>query len=1148
VLLLAGILVALPVGLLQIPSVQRSATAFAEKQLSALLHTKVTVESLEATWLSRLALRNLTIDDLNGKPLMQVSNLTVGFKLLPAFKGKVELTTVRMFGFTLRINRPTPSEETNMQFIIKALSGGEAESDLSVKAKSLILSRGTVSYDVENKAVTSGVFNTSHLNFSEISGKLALHHYSADSLFAEVKALSFVEASGLKVKKLSAALSGHPDTLDVNDLVIKFPASEIAFPSAVISNSSGKVHLQTGIASVREARITPADFAAFLPALKHFSEKATLSFTLDGSVDSLSVENMSLVYNGGLLALRGNALVEGLAAKGRKLYVAGRSIEACITAEGLQQCMAAFNSQPLPETLRQLGNVALKSEVAGYIDALAVSGEATTDLGALRFNLNALNHYNRDTLLLVKGNVVTDGFNLAKLFADGNNFGSLVCDATLNIMRTPTCPFHLATDANISQIGFNGYDYSGVHLTGSMHGGEYEGIAAIDDPNVKLRAKGAYQTGKITLDAKVEALRPDKLHFTDRYENPTLAFDAGIDIAGNTLDDFIGNIDVNNLTFSTQNDSFAVNNISISSVQDEEAQKTISIESEVADAVIKGQLSLSTLMPELFDVLDDYLPALVSTLKINAVKQSTNYNDFRCMATIVSVNDITRTLKLPFTVDNQAEIKGGFNSRERKVSLEASLPAFAFQGNRFENSLIVIENNNDVATLLVDMTHLNKNALRNKLNIKAVAVNDRIDTRLRWSNDKEERYETTLNTSTVFAAEQSEQSRPALRTEITIPETKVTLKDSVWTVQPSSLTIANGALHIDNFNFTRGERLLRLDGVISDNPRDMLTLEMKDIETAYIFEVVNIPALRFGGAATGTVTGRDLKGSMMLDGKMEVRDFAFNNAPQGLLRMTCEWDNDRQGILMLGTIYKNDSVFTDVNGYIFPVGDNQGLSLWFDANEINIAFLQRYMQAFATNVGGEGFGSVHLFGSFSDIFVEGKPYVKNAKMKINVLNTDYTFSDTVFLERYNITARNTRFYDRDGNEGYINFLLNHHNFRDLRYSLDVNTGKSLVYDIPESVNPKMYGKVYAGGTATVSGDENEITVEGNVSSKAGTSMGFNFVGQTIAADYDFISFTKPLSDTLSVRTAQSANSAAAVAAAARRRSPACPIFFSQNIP
>ena len=122
------------------------------------------------------------------------------------------------------------------------------------------------------------------------------------------------------------------------------------------------------------------------------------------------------------------------------------------------------------------------------------------------------------------------------------------------------------------------------------------------------------------------------------------------------------------------------------------------------------------------------------------------------------------------------------------------------------------------------------------------------------------------------------------------------------------------------------------------------------------------------------------------------------------------------------------------------------------------------------------------------------------------MNTSYTFSDTVYLERNQISLRNTTLYDRDYHTGNLDFTLKHNNFHDLAFNLDIKADNLLVYDMPELLNPEIYGKVFVSGTANINGTEENILVGGNIRSEYGTSVGFNFVNNSTVDNFDFITF------------------------------------------
>jgi hypothetical protein len=236
-----------------------------------------------------------------------------------------------------------------------------------------------------------------------------------------------------------------------------------------------------------------------------------------------------------------------------------------------------------------------------------------------------------------------------------------------------------------------------------------------------------------------------------------------------------------------------------------------------------------------------------------------------------------------------------------------------------------------------------------------------------------------------------------------------------------------------------------------------------------------------------------------------VDGFSFNQVRLGDLKLFSEWDNEQQGIMLLGSIYKNDSTWTDVNGYVYPVGKNSGLSLYFDANDLNIAFLQPFVESIAKNMQGRGFGNVHLHGPFSSLSVEGDAYIMDGGLGVEFLNTYYTFSDSVHLRANNITGKNIIVSDKFGNHGTVNLDVYHNHFRDLRFNVNVKADNMLVYDVPKKQNPLIYGTVFGTGTAGIYGSGKIVNIDVNMRNAEKSDLTLNFMGNS-ATEYKFITF------------------------------------------
>lgn len=285
--------------------------------------------------------------------------------------------------------------------------------------------------------------------------------------------------------------------------------------------------------------------------------------------------------------------------------------------------------------------------------------------------------------------------------------------------------------------------------------------------------------------------------------------------------------------------------------------------------------------------LKGYIPALIN---VTQKKQKVMENNFSLLLTIENTEAISNTLKLPFTMLTQGRITGHYNNLYNRFRFEAYLPKFNIGKSMFESGYLTCDNPEDRVNLKLKATNYNAKGLRNYMDLKADAKDNRIQTQISWANNKERLFKADLSASTLFIEEEQEKGPAKLRTEISLNESPLILNDSTWHIAPSTITIADGKIGIQDFSVSNGTEYLHMEGTVSKDPADTLLLDLKQVELSYIFDILNIPVLQFAGKATGTFNITDLYGSRMLNTDLEVQNFSFNQVQLGRLNLFSEWD------------------------------------------------------------------------------------------------------------------------------------------------------------------------------------------------------------------------------------------------------------------
>lgn len=1104
----------MPFILLKIPYVQRQVSGIVSTELSGHLGVPVKVGNVDIEWFNRIALDNLYLEDQDGAILFEANHVAAGYEIMPLLKGKFVFSTVRLFGFSVNLKKKTPDSKLNLQFVLDAFASKDSlkkNPNIDLRFNSILIRRGNFRYDVASADSTPGKFNARHVDIKNLSAKISLKAFNKDSLNANIKKMSFEEASGFELDKLSMNIIGNQDSAFINNFEIKLPETNLKISRAQIdmrevNNLSGLLNQAPLALNISPSQVCLKDLSPFVPAFRNFTEAIELSAEASGYINNIDLKRLTLRYSDKMLFI-GKMELKGISHPS-EAYIFGQVNKMYITTDGLAGLVNNFNKQPvvLPEPIVKLGTVNFTGEISGFIDNLVAFGKFSSAIGSVQTDMIFGSDRENGITAYLKGHISTPGLQLNELFNEGNPYGNTRLSIAIDAKRHENSSFFGNIKANISEVEYRKYKYKDIQLSGNFKKNSFDGMLQVNDPNGKLYAEGMFlhegKNSMFNFTANLQHFRPDSLNLTDKYESPDISLSLNADFTGNNIDNLEGNISIDNLSFKTAPSSFFLHKFQVTA-SGHSLDRQLTISSDILNGEVTGAYSFKTIVPSFMNTFKGYIPALINATQ---KKQKVEENNFSLLLTIENTDSISQTLKLPFTMVNQGRITGHYNNRYNKFRIEAFLPKFKLGNAMFESGYLSCDNPTDNVSLQLKAINYNQKGLRNYLDLKADARDNRINTLIGCANNKEKEFRAELSASALFTEEEQDKKPPVLRTDITLNESPLILNDSIWKINPSDITIANGKIDVRNFKVSNRHQYLLLDGCISSNPTDTLLMDLKEVELSYIFDILNIPVLQFAGKATGTFNICDLYGSRMLNTDLEIKDFSFNQTPLGRLNLFSEWDDEQKGILMLGSIYKNDSTWTDVNGYIFPVGQNAGLSLYFDANDLNIAFLHPFVDKVAKNIQGRGFGNVHLYGPFKSLTVEGEAYVQDGGLGIEYTNTYYNFTDSIHLYPGSINTRDLKVTDKFGNSGLVNMSVYHNHFKDVSFDVNIKTNNMLVFNATRKLNPLIYGTVFGSGSASIKGNDKLINFDINMRSDPKTAVTLDFMNNTTAADYNFITF------------------------------------------
>ena len=1113
-LAVALLLYGLPAVLVHVPAVQRRLAKEASRLLTAKLGAPVKLGEVDITWPDGLTLRHVAIDDLSARPLLRADRLSGGIDLGALLLGQVRFTSARLIGFDIQLRKTDPDGPLNAQFIFDALASKDTTSaggiDLAIRG--IRLSRGRMSYDVGRGQPLAGRFDVAHLRADDIDAKATLHELHGDRLRVEVHRLRFRERSGLEIRHLSGDLRKLGKQLELRHLQLRLPRTHlrIAVATTRLPLDSDDTPISMNL---QPSEVCLSDWGALVPALGSIPEVLRVAATVSGTLNNPVLDEIS-VSQGDALSLTAQAALRDVR-HAQRLYMDGRVSRLQVTTAGAGMLLRRLGGDPsaaLPSVIERLGTLHFTGEISGFLDKLVAYGTLNSDVGRLAMDIMIGRDRSQQIATSLQGRIESSDLDMHRLFDEGNAFGNVRFSAELDASQPTGGDLAGIVRARIDRLEYNQYGYENIELDGSFRPREFRGSVRMDDPNGSIQADGLFlsdgASSAFDFTATVHHLRPDRLRLTDRYEEPDLSFAIRSNITGNSPDNFRGTVCIDAPLFRTRTDSLALRSICIEA-DGQPSDRRIAVRSDFLDGELRGTFAVADLPVTLREVMHAALPAVFEAppKRTSTAGESPR---FTLTASVRNTEDLSRLLELPITVVEPSTIAADYDGRTGRVHLTADLPHFLAAGSTFRAGKLTADNADGPVYVQIEANRQQQEGNQSHILVEAEAESDRLKTRLAFRYP-EAGVDLALSAATHFDMRTGPDGRRTLLADIDLEPNRLIIRDSTWQTEPATISIDGRDITIRNVHLANGSQYLRINGTLSErDPQETLLLDLNDLELRDIFRIVDIPVLQFGGRATGTVRLNDLYGSRIINTDLEVRDFAFNDVVQGRLNLFSAWDNIRNGILMRGTIFKDSTTFTDVNGYIFPVGDSAGLDLHFDARNLDVGLLRPYLEAFTHTLDGRATGSVNLYGTFSELNFEGSAMIRDGRIGVDFLNTVYNFNDSVRLTPTTIEGRDITLTDRNGHTGTLDFTVRHRHLENFSFQADIAARNLLLYDVPRKLNPRIYGSVNGTGIARLRGTEQLIDIDAAVVTDSQTAMSFDFNSASSAENYSFIHFLPPI--------------------------------------
>ena len=1015
--------------LMHLPSVQTFLGKEVAEALADKFGTKVEVGKVNLGFFNRIIIDDVMMYDQQGDSLIYASRLSAKIDYMAATQGKISVSSAQIFGLRANLYRQTAKSPANFQFVLDSLASKDTtqHKPLDLHIGSLIIRRGAIAYNQRDVAPRSGIFSPQHIRVSELSSHILLNHVTDNSIDLLLKKLSFKDESGFKLQSLHFKLQADRQKATLKEFRLLMPRSELVLDDLKATyRFEGKrfipesLHFEGGI---QQSKITFADVASLVPALRHFDDAVFVSSRFSGTAKSISVPSLNLRTGSGSINLQ---------ARGSYSHASSHPAwNADIANLNLSPAGVEFLAENLgskvkiPKEIQRLGTIHLTGKAKGYEKVLSAKGNIETDAGNI--SLQAVKNDDR-----IKASVDTRGVNLGRIL-DNRKLGTVVARIDAHGSMK-----HIFAKGNIARFDYGNYDFHNIEIDGDYDMKALRGTASIADPNVNLSVKGDYHLGSrlYALDAAINHLSPTVLGM--KMHDP----------------------------------SYSLDNISISA-NNKGKEGHLDVEAPFVSLYARGQYDLTTIYGSIMRLVADKLPTIPGISK-HAAK---GYNDFTLQANITSAEVLQRMFGLPLSLSLPVHINGNISDAEKNVNLYINAPNFSWDGSAFHDANIELNTIGDSLRMEARISQGLPYEKAPVYRLRAAAADNNLSTLLYYANQSSKLPITgKIDARTQFFTSDN----GATGVHVTVNPSEIMLGEKKWLLNPADIIYRKNELTVDMLNFSHGDQHIIINGKATPQATDSIVADLKDVDVAYILNLVNFHSVDFAGKASGKAVVKSIFQTPEAYANLDVKDFVFENGPLGTLHAKAAYDNQEGQINIDATAEDGPEHLTVINGYVSP--KRNYIDLGIEAHNTSLKFMENFCGSFLNNVEAWCKGKLNVVGDLKNINLVGD-VVAHGRMHMKQLGTDYTFNHLrAHAIPDDIQFEGDSIYDSHYNGKHSHFALirggiHHKHLTRLSYDIDIDANNFLGFDTHEFGDDTFYGTVFATGTVGIHGKSGETIID-----------------------------------------------------------------------
>jgi hypothetical protein len=1089
--------------LVLLPAVQTWVGGKVASELSSDLGITVRIDRIELRPFGPNRLHGVFVADLRGDTLLAADELWIRGLKVNTTGHRVRMRRIELHDTRFALAKAEGDAHSNLTNLLDKL----ATSDTSAGGAAWTIECGEVDirrlhfsyHDANTPPIPFGVdLHHVDVNTADIVGsRLAM---AGDSVLIDLERFALKDRSGLDLQELSGLTQLSPRGLSIEKMRLRTSRSDLRgrlqFTTTSFADYEAfETHVLMRI-DLDSSKIQFADVALFAPDLQGMDIPLYVSGRFRGTVSELKGRDMDLRF-GEHSHFKGAAELSGLPDLPNTFMVID-----VVDFTAHQSDLAALPVPPflkqarlqLPAEVQRLGVISFSGNFTGFTSAFTAYGRTSTELGAVSTDIT----YDRDTtsgFFKLRGHLATDGFELGRMLGD-DAVGRIATDVNVKASGRDLASLKASIEGSVPRILAGGIDITGITLNGQLEKNLFNGHLQCTDPRAQFTfdgladLRGRWPKVDFTADVTQLDLRAMGIIGGEGYSSVSMKVSAQGELAPDSLK---GSIHLENVSYCDDSCYLVIGDLDLRNMR-EGGAPILELRSDLADVTVRGPFYPTRLPLAIQSVVYSVFPALQEKVIYAQEDQ-----DFTFDLVVKNAQPLLDLVAPGLKADSGTVASGSFDSRTFDLGLSAQIPHIqygTFSGDSVDVvmdktlDLLIFRFRSDRQVLSAGGTYLSGITLTGK------AYQDEVQLQALWTGS-DEGTGGELNVNALVLNEQS--------VTIDIQPSKLYFGRGEWhNERTATILVDSSSIAVDSLELINGKQYILLDGTVSRDPTTALNFDLRDVDLDNAAPFYKGPALH--GLLGGDGRVFDLYRHPYVLSYLCVDSLAVDEIPVGDLVVGASWNNEQNVIDLNGELRRDTLKMMGFSGVLAP-GKQEELKIALLFDRFDLLFLEPYLPSAISDVQGRLSGQVDITGKLADPQMNGQAMLEDAGLRINYLNTKYTFSHPVTIRPDAFWMDGVTLHDElNGTAHASAFTINHKAFSQWNFDVAAELHSLMVLNTTYKDNERFYGRAIGSGDLYVDGYTENLGITVDAYTMSGTDIHFPLGGSADIGGIPYVRF------------------------------------------